>query len=151
MTEVCSLSPRKAEYVKYLYLHEGLAKTTRIATHFGVSPSTITKTLEEMASNGLIAHVPYKGARLTMKGEECARFILRRHRILALMLSRCGLGPEEACRQATVFEGHVPRYVIDRMCASLGHPVMSVCGPIEHDSCCCPQDCDMESLQRTKI
>ena len=147
MKEVCTLSPRKAEYMKYLYLQGGLVKTTRLATHFGVAPSTITKTLEGIASTGLIVHVPYQGVQLTVQGEECARFLLRRHRILALMLSRFGLAPEEACQQATAFEGHVPRCVIDRICASLGHPIMSICGPIEHDTCCCPPECDVGSPQ----
>lgn len=140
MMDNFSLSPRKAEYVKYLYQRGEVVKTSQLAAHFGVAPSTITKTLEEIAETGLVAHSPYQGVQLTAHGDAYARFLMRRHRILALMLSRCGLEPDEACREATLFEGHVSRYVVDRMCTSLGHPIMSVCGRIEHDECCCPRD-----------
>ena len=131
------LSPRKAEYIKYIYIKGDAVKTTDIAAHFAVAPSTATKTLAEIARTGDIEYSPYHGARLSPLGEEYARFLMRRHRILALMLSRFGLEPDEACREAKKIEQCVSKDLVDRICASLGHPIMSVCGRIEHDHCCC--------------
>lgn len=133
------VSPKKAEYICFIYENEATTRTSELATHFCVSPSTATKTVHELAAEGLVEHVPYHGVRVTHDGERFARFHTRRHRILALVLSRFGLSAEEACHEARRFEAYVPKGVIDRMCASLGHPIMSVCGRIEHDSTsCCP-------------
>ncbi len=131
------LSAKKAEYLKYIYENEEIVRTTALAAYFRVAPSTTTKTLEGIARMGLIEHTPYHGVRLTQKGENYARFLVRRHRILSLMFSQFGLSPVEACREATKIEGAVSKDVVDKICASLGHPVMSVCGRIEHDRCCC--------------
>jgi DtxR family transcriptional regulator, Mn-dependent transcriptional regulator len=132
------LSRRKAEYVKFIYRHGDTVKTTDIAAHFAVAPSTTTKTLTEIAKAGYIEHSPYHGVRLTPPGEDYARFLIRRHRIVALMLSRFGLSADEACREAERIEQCFSKDLVDRICRSLGHPIMSVCGEIEHDCSCCP-------------
>jgi len=133
------LSPRKAEYLKYIYTQNDVVKTTDIATHFSVAPSTVTKALGEIAKAGYLEHSPYHGVKLTPHGTDYARFLFRRHRIVALMLSRHGLEPAEACREAKKIEQCISRDITNRICRSLGHPMMSVCGEIEHDlGCCCP-------------
>jgi Mn-dependent DtxR family transcriptional regulator len=76
---------------------------------------------------------------LTEEGTRYARFLLRRHRILGLLLSHYGFPPEDACREVSRFEDYVTRDAVDRICASMGHPVMGVCGEISHDSDCCPE------------
>lgn len=137
------LSPKKNEYIKFLLEHDGSAKTTDISSEFKVDPSTITKTMNELSATGLIVHVPYRGTRLTTNGREYAEFLVRRHRILGLVLSRYGLSAEEACHEASKFEGYVSKETIDKICTSLGHPTMGVCGRIKHDTCCCcPADVD---------
>lgn len=132
------LSPKKIEYLKYIQEKNGTVKTTDISSEFNVDPSTITKTVNELSSTGLIEHLPYRGISLTEQGRNYAEFLIRRHRILSLVLTHYGLSADEACMAVSKFEGYVPRYVIDKMCASLGHPTMGVCGKIEHDKCCCP-------------
>ncbi|KUG20953.1 MAG: metal-dependent transcriptional regulator [Methanomicrobiaceae archaeon] len=131
------LSAKRAEYLKYIFNQGDVVRTTDISTHFSVAPSTVTKTLEDLARSGFVEHSPYHGVRISRRGREYARFLIRRHRLLALMLSRHGLSPDAACREARSFEWYVNKSVVDSICASLGHPVMSVCGPIEHDTCCC--------------
>ena len=135
------LTPRKAEYLKYIYMQGDIVKTTDVAAHFSVAPSTVTKALAEIAEAGYLEHSPYRGVRLTTLGTDYARFLFRRHRIVALALSRYGLEPGEACREAKKIEAHISKDLVNRICTSLGHPMMSVCGEIEHDhSCCCPQN-----------
>jgi len=134
------LSPRKNEYLKYLLENGGMAHTTDISEHFNVDPSTVTKAISEMSSTGLIEHTPYKGVRLTPRGREYATFLVRRHRVLGLMLSHYGLTPSEACIEASKLESHVSKEVVDKICKSLGHPSMGICGRITHDTCCCCPD-----------
>ncbi|MCM2466960.1 metal-dependent transcriptional regulator [Methanoculleus oceani] len=131
------LSSKKAEYLKYIYIKGDVVKTTGIAAHFSVAPSTVTKALTEMAKAGYLEHTPYHGVRVTTLGTDYARFLIRRHRIVALVLSRHGLEPGEACREAKKIEQCFSKDLTNRMCTSLGHPMMSVCGEIEHDRCCC--------------
>ncbi len=131
------LSPKKGEYLKYLLEKGDIVHTTDISRHFNLDPSTITKTIQEMSSTGLIVHIPYKGVRLTPKGKEFAEFLVRRHRIIELMLSHYGFTAEEACEEALKFEGFISKGVIDKICNSLGHPSVGICGRIKHDTCCC--------------
>lgn len=131
------ISPRKAMYVKFMYENPEHTRTTEIAVHFRVDPSTVTKTLMELRSMGLISHEPYKATKLTEKGSDYAEYLVRRHRILGLVLTHYGLAPEEACREAARFENSVSKVVIDSMCRAMGHPMMGVCGRISHDPRCC--------------
>jgi DtxR family transcriptional regulator, Mn-dependent transcriptional regulator len=137
VSEDPSLSRRKNEYIKFLYTRGGGAANTEVAAHFKVDPSTITRTVQTLIREGLVEHLPYKKILLTPEGMEYGVFLLRRHRLLALVFSRYGLSSEEACAQASRSENTVPREVVDAICASLGHPTEGACGPIDHASGCC--------------
>ncbi|HOT03680.1 MAG TPA: metal-dependent transcriptional regulator [Methanolinea sp.] len=134
--DVTGLSPRKVAYLKYLYDREGTARTGEIATHFTIDPSTATKAVRELSAAGLVDHRPYSGVRLTEKGQECAEFLVRRHRILGLILAHYGLEGEEACREAERFESYVTSDAINKMCESMGHPTRGICGTISHGRGC---------------
>ena len=134
------LSPRKTRYLIFILRQGGTAKVGELSGEFGVDPSTVTKSITELSARGYLSHRPYGGVELTKEGDRYARFLLRRHRILGLLLSHFGFTPEDACREASRFEGFVSRNAVDRICASMGHPVMGICGEISHDSGCCPED-----------
>lgn len=150
-TDRLLLSPRKAMYIKFIYESPGTTKTTELATHFGVDPSTVTKTLMELASMGLLSHEPYRTTSLTGKGVLYAEYLVRRHRILGLVLTHYGLTPKEACQEAARFENSVSKVVIDTMCRSMGHPMMGVCGRISHDPCCCNEHETNQEERITRI
>jgi Mn-dependent DtxR family transcriptional regulator len=130
------LSPKKVEYLKYIFERGGMVKTSDIASRFHVDPSTITKTISELADAGLLSHKPYHGVCLTGPGEQHAEFLVKRHRILSLALVRYGLSDEQACREVSRFESLVSREAIDTMCRAMGHPSHGVCGEITHDAGC---------------
>jgi Mn-dependent DtxR family transcriptional regulator len=135
------LSPKKCEYLKYVFERGGVVRTTDISEHFKHDPSTITKAVQEMSSTGFIEYTPYRGISLTPQGIEYAEFLVRRHRVIELMLSHYGLSRQEACGEALNFEGYVSKDVVDKICQSLGHPTMGICGKIKHDkSCHCPEE-----------
>jgi DtxR family transcriptional regulator, Mn-dependent transcriptional regulator len=136
ITEGLELSPRKVEYLKYLFERDTSVKTNNLAARFGVDPSTITKTINELAGAGYITHVPYRGVCLSESGRQYTEFLLRRHRILSLMLTHYGLSDEQACAEASRFESLVSRDAVDRMCHAMGHPRQGVCGKISSTAGC---------------
>jgi DtxR family Mn-dependent transcriptional regulator len=131
-----ALSPRKVEYLKYIFGRAGTVRTNEIASAFAVDPSTITKTLAELTAAGYITHVPYHGVCLSDTGRYHAEFLVKRHRILSLILVRYGLSDEQACREVSRFESLVTKEAIDTLCRAMGHPRNGVCGEITHDDGC---------------
>ena len=131
-----SLSAKKVDYIKFLNGKTEPVKTNDMAAEFRVDPSTITKTIVELADEGFLVYKPYYGASLSAKGEITAEFLIKRHRILALALTHFGLSHEEACSEVSRFESLVSKKAIDRMCSAMGHPNKGVCGDITHDSGC---------------
>ncbi|MCQ6962711.1 metal-dependent transcriptional regulator [Methanolobus chelungpuianus] len=129
------LSPKKVEYLKFLFKKGGLVRTTDISSQLQVDPSTSTKTIADLAGTGLVEHIPYRGVRLTEKGQLYAEFLVNRHNILSLMLSHYGLSSEEACAETARFESFVSKDAVDKICSSMGHPQTGVCGKIRHISC----------------
>ena len=130
------LSPRKVTYLKYIAERENPVRTSDVASRFGVDPSTITKTLTELAEAGLLTIAPYHGVSLTKAGQAYAEFLLKRHRILALALTHFGLSEEKACEEVSRFESLVSKNAVDCMCRAMGHPRQGVCGKITHDAGC---------------
>jgi len=130
------LSPRKVTYLKYIFERKNPVRTNDIASRFGVDPSTITKTLSELAGAGLLTMAPYHGVSLTKAGRAYAEFLIKRHRILALALTHFGLSEEEACEEVSRFESMVSKDAVDCMCRAMGHPCQGVCGEITHDAGC---------------
>ncbi len=132
------LSPRKVEYLKFLSGQEGRATISDLSGHFGIDPSTATRTVRLLKEEGFVHHEPYGDVVLTGLGIDYSAFLFRRHRILGLILSHYGLSGEEACEEASRIESFVSRTAVNKMCRALGHPTTGLCGEIAHDSLCNP-------------
>jgi Mn-dependent DtxR family transcriptional regulator len=135
LEEGLGISPRKVEYLKYIYETGGRVRTNRIAARFRVDPSTVTKAIDELARSGFLIHEPYRGVTFSDEGRRWAEFLVKRHRILALVLTRFGLSSEEACFEVSRFESLVSRAAVDRICRAMGHPSQGICGEITHGTC----------------
>jgi DtxR family Mn-dependent transcriptional regulator len=84
------LSYEAEEYVEAIYRlqkRSGVAKTKELAEELHVVPGSITNTIEHLEKHGLVKHEPYKGVKLTAKGERLALDILRRHRLAERLLT----------------------------------------------------------------
>ena len=84
------LSYEAEEYVEAIYRFQkrsAVAKTKELAEELHVVPGSITNTIEHLEKHGLVKHVPYRGVRLTVKGERLAVDILRRHRLAERLLT----------------------------------------------------------------
>jgi Mn-dependent DtxR family transcriptional regulator len=130
------LSARKVEYLKYISDNDGIARTGDLAARFCVDPSTISKTIRELALEGFLSCAPYERIRLSAAGRRQAEFCIKRHRILSLLFTHYGFSPEEACREVSRFESYVSRDAVDRICRTMGHPQAAGCGVITHDTGC---------------
>ena len=77
-------------YLKTIYALEGKmgsAKTGDIAKILGITPGSVTNTLEVLEGKGLVAREPYKGVKLTTSGRKLALLVFRRHRLAERMLT----------------------------------------------------------------
>jgi len=75
ITDGLELSAKKVEYLKYLSGRTSAVKTNHLAIRFGVDPSTITKTISELAESGYLTYTPYHGVCLSKKGRQYAEFL----------------------------------------------------------------------------
>ena len=80
------LSPRKVDYLKFIFEKRGTVKTTEISSCLQVDPSTTSKTLNELATAGYLNHVPYRGVDLTDMGRH-SRISCSEHRFEASLYS----------------------------------------------------------------
>jgi len=120
------LSYEAEEYVEVIYRlqkQSGVAKTKELAEELRVVPGSITNTIEHLEKHGLVKHQPYRGVKLTAKGEELALDILRRHRLAERMLTDIlnfdwGHVHESACK----LEHALTKEVITLLEKKLGNP-----------------------------
>lgn len=84
------LSHEAEEYIEAIYRlqkRSGVAKTKELAEELRVVPGSVTNTIAHLERRTLIEHKPYKGVKLTEKGEKLALDILRRHRLAERLLT----------------------------------------------------------------
>jgi DtxR family transcriptional regulator, Mn-dependent transcriptional regulator len=85
-------SPAVEDYAKAIYQlgerSEGAVTTNAIAERLEVTPASASGMVRKLDDLGLVAHVPYKGVRLTAKGARVALEMLRHHRLLELYLAQ---------------------------------------------------------------
>jgi DtxR family Mn-dependent transcriptional regulator len=115
------------------------AKTSDIAARLGVSPPTVTETVQKMAREGLVEHTPYRGARFTPAGEAQAARIRRRRAILERFLAeRLAFKADTAREEARRMEHAVSDGVVEGLCGLLGHPATAPDGGAMLRGVCCP-------------
>lgn len=119
------------DYLKVIYILSDKGKklitTSQIARALGVSPSTVTETIQKLAKNGLCKHVPYRGTELTEMGESLAKVIVSKGRILERLYHDV-LKVEltfDVLAEICVIEHVLTINSLKRMCNLLNYP--SVC------------------------
>lgn len=94
-------------------------QTSSLAERLDVRPASVSNMMRRLASLGLIEYAPYRGARLTADGEQLARRMVRRHRLIERFLSEVLDFPwDEVHAEAERLEHAVsPRFIeaIDRL------------------------------------
>jgi DtxR family transcriptional regulator, Mn-dependent transcriptional regulator len=114
------------DYLKAIYaIQQGgdAATTNAIAERLDLAPASVSGMVRRLATQGLLKHEPYRGARLTAAGKRAALRTLRRHRILeSYLATRLGVPWDDVHAEAERLEHAASDDLIDRMAAALGDP-----------------------------
>jgi DtxR family transcriptional regulator, Mn-dependent transcriptional regulator len=114
------------DYLKYVYkLRESEKKvnTTGLAKVLNVSPASVSEMVSKLSKEGLIVNTPYRGFKLSKKGENIAINLLRKHRMLEVFLKdTLNYRWDEVHPEAERLEHSVSDEFINKLEKYLGHP-----------------------------
>ncbi len=120
------LSRSIEDYLTAVYrlmeLH-GVAKTSEIAKVLRVKPSTVTKVLRKLSSEGYVVWEPYKGFKLSDKGLAIAQRVIWKHRVAERFLHDVLKFDISECHRLAHLLEHMPDEFFDRLYEYLGKPI----------------------------
>lgn len=95
------------ELIHELLAATGEARKVDIAERLGVTHVTVTRTIERLKNEGLVASAPYRSVFLTPAGKRLALAAQRRHRIVLDFLRALGVPARDAELDAEGIEHHL--------------------------------------------
>jgi DtxR family Mn-dependent transcriptional regulator len=115
------------DYAKAIYALErrsnGAVATNDLAERMRVTPASASSMVKKLAESELVAHVPYKGVRLTDAGRLIALEVLRHHRLLELYLAEhLGVPWDRVHEEAEALEHVISEDLEARIADKLGNP-----------------------------
>jgi DtxR family transcriptional regulator, Mn-dependent transcriptional regulator len=122
-------TPAVEDYCKAIFTLESRAgepvSTNALAERLEITPGSVSAMLKKLGELGLIAHLPYRGVRLTDEGRKVALEVIRHHRLLELFLAEALEMPwDRVHAEAEVLE-HVISEDLERLIAAkLGDPTL---------------------------
>jgi DtxR family Mn-dependent transcriptional regulator len=97
--------------------------TSALAERVGVSAPAVAAVVERLKRAGYVEHEPYKGMRLTSKGEHEALMNIRRHRLAEIFLVKVmGFGWHEVHDEADAMGAVISEAIASRMEQMAGYP-----------------------------
>jgi DtxR family Mn-dependent transcriptional regulator len=116
----------KEDYLSAIYKHreiDGSIKANQIAEKLAVSNAAVTDMLKKLANDEYVDYKRYKGIKLTNKGEEYAKNMVRRHRIWEVFLHQIvGMPWDAVHKEAHNLEHSTSDDLINRMEEMLDFP-----------------------------
>jgi len=103
-------TPRLEDYLEAIYQlidEKGYASSVDISDRLLVKPPTVTSMVKKLAKLGYIVHEPYRGMRLTQKGEKLARSVVSRHHVISEFLTMIGVSDKVAYQDTEGIEHHI--------------------------------------------
>jgi len=98
-------------------------KINAIAHRLAVTPASASSMVKKLADLGLVAHVRYRGVRLTAEGERIALEVLRHHRLLETYLNQAlGMPWDRVHDEAEILEHHISEELEKRIADTLNDP-----------------------------
>jgi DtxR family Mn-dependent transcriptional regulator len=121
------LSDAIQDYLKAIYKlqSEGdeRVSVTAVARAIRVAPGSASEMVKKLAALGLADHTPYRGVRLTAKGERIALEVVRHHRLIELYLAQTlGLSIDAVHAEADKLEHVISEELEARIDQALGYP-----------------------------
>jgi DtxR family Mn-dependent transcriptional regulator len=142
-----ALSYEAEDYIEAIYRlqkRSHVAKTKDLAEALHVVPGSITNTIDHLETRGLVKHEPYRGVKLTAKGERLALDILRRHRLAERLLTdilnaEWSTVHESACKLEHALTKDVITLLEKRLgnpkVCPHGNPIPTEDGDLEEEEC----------------
>jgi DtxR family transcriptional regulator, Mn-dependent transcriptional regulator len=126
MSGLADLSDPLQDYLREIYKLQASSPrvgTSTLARRLGVKPPSATAMVKKLAARGLVDHQPYRGVRLTRRGERIALEVLRHHRLLELYLARTlEVGLDAVHAEADRLEHALSETLEERIDNALGSP-----------------------------
>jgi DtxR family Mn-dependent transcriptional regulator len=123
---LADLSEALQDYLREIYKLQAdtvRVRTSTLARRMQVAPPSATAMVKRLAALGLADHVPYRGVRLTRRGERIALEVLRHHRLIELYLSETlELGLDAVHAEADRLEHALSETLEQRIDEALGSP-----------------------------
>lgn len=120
------LSRSVEDYLKAIYGQSELgepAGTSELARVLDVQPASVSGMIKKLAEEGLLEHEPYRGVKLTSKGNREALKVLRRHRVIeTFLVEKLGYSWDDVHAEAERLEHTASETLIERMAEALGNP-----------------------------
>jgi DtxR family Mn-dependent transcriptional regulator len=135
------VSERLEEYLEVLWISDErgdeLAHIKWVAKHLGISPPTAVEILKKLEKLGLVIYKPRQGIKLSDKGREIAKRIIRGHRLIELLMKKT---LKTEVREETVcgIEHHMDEDFMSALCTLLKHPRKCPHGNAIPRGKCCP-------------
>ena len=116
------------DYLKAIFklqqAEDSPVSTTALASELERSAASVTNMVKGLAEQGLLEHEPYRGVRLTPRGEGTALAIIRRHRVIeTYLIERLGYTWDGVHVEAERLEHAASDDLVERMARALGDPV----------------------------
>ena len=115
-----------AEAYRLAYYHDdsrAYVSTSALAEVMHVSAPAVTRMVQRLRDADLLEHEPYRGIRLTDRGERRALATIRRHRLVERFLTDVmGFGWHEVHEAADSMGAVVSDVVVERMAEMAGQP-----------------------------
>jgi DtxR family Mn-dependent transcriptional regulator len=124
-----SHSPAIEDYCKAIYTleirNDEPVSTNALAERLGLTTGSVSGMLKKLDESGLIAHVPYRGVRLTEHGRRVALEVIRHHRLIELFLAEALQMPwDRVHAEAEVLEHFLSDELEQLIAAKLGDPTI---------------------------
>jgi len=121
------ISQAEENYLKAIFKlsekKEGTVSTNAIAAEMNTAAASVTDMVKRLAKNGFIQYEPYRGVRLTKKGDQVSRNLIRKHRIWETFLfSRLNFSWDEVHDLAEQLEHIRSDELVNRLEALLDFP-----------------------------
>ncbi len=125
MTATDSMQEYLAEAYRLAYYQPDspYISTSALAEVMHVSAPAVTRMVQRLKDAGYLEHEPYRGIRLTERGEHEALMNIRRHRLVeAFLVNVMKYGWHEVHIEADNLGGTVSDSVVERMAKMAGNP-----------------------------
>jgi DtxR family Mn-dependent transcriptional regulator len=116
----------KEDYLRAIFRLYEAGKPLRlvdIAASLGLSKSTVSERVQELAADGYVLHKKYANLSFTRRGLAIARKITEKHRLVEVFLhNTLHIPKDQVHAEAHLLEHAVSDKVADRLRAFLGNP-----------------------------